>query len=198
MAALTINIKSRTKDSFNPADEKGPPPAKVPQTANPERMSAAVAVSRGPLRIAVQTSGMTARKAIVVRWTVCSITGLKAMSPMPAATTKMLIASLACARAGRPSAHSTRTGATISAPARSPSHQVVKIGPNCAHAAEPPRLRLDTPIAGLIAVAAALISANFAIPAGVVKVNTPPDHRLINETLTRHSRLLPAAMAAAV
>jgi hypothetical protein len=87
MAALTINITSRTNDSFNPAHEKGPPPANVPQTANPERMTAAVAVSRGSRRSAVQTSGTRARKTRGVRCTVCSIIGLKAISPMPAATT---------------------------------------------------------------------------------------------------------------
>src|SRR5262245_66103162 len=95
MAALTTNITSRTKDSLNPAHENGPPPTDVPQTANPARISAAVAVSRGSRRSAVQTNGATARKARGVRLTVCSITGLKAISPMLAATTKMAIVALA-------------------------------------------------------------------------------------------------------
>ena len=50
-------------------------------------MSAAVAVARGPHLSAAHTSGRTARNASALLYAVCSISGLKAMTPTTAAAT---------------------------------------------------------------------------------------------------------------
>ena len=110
------------------AAKKGPLPANTPQAANPERMSAVVAVSRGPHRSAAHNSGTTARNPSALLNAVCSISGLKAITPTtPAAASTVADASTVFRLKGRksPRAQSTTTGATARTPAASRSHHVV-------------------------------------------------------------------------
>src|SRR5205823_262782 len=80
-------------DSLKEAARKGPMPANTPQAANPERMSAVVAVSRGPHRSAADNSGTTARNPSALLNPVCSISGLKAIMPTtPAAASTVAAA----------------------------------------------------------------------------------------------------------
>ena len=79
-------------DSSKVAAAKGPLPAKTPQAAKPERMSAVVAVSRGPHRSAAHNSGRTARNPSALLNAVCSISGLKAMTPTTTARRQVRLA----------------------------------------------------------------------------------------------------------
>ena len=168
-------------DSLKAVAVKGPLPAKTPQAAKPERMSAVVAVARGPHLSAAHTSGRTARNASALLYAVCSISGLKAMTPtIAAATSAAADAKTLLSLKGRtsPIAHSTTTGATTSAPAASRSHHVVHAPTTSFHSRYPATDKPPTPAVALIIVVARTTNANFATPAGVSNVLRPPDQTL--------------------
>src|SRR5262245_1092945 len=201
-AMLITNTISSRKDSLSVAPANGPPPSSVPQTAKHDRMSTTIAVSRGPHRNAAQINGRIARKPSDVRCTVCSNSGLKAITP----TTQALACAsndfrTALSLNGRyvAVAHSTTTGVTTSALVTLPSHQVNQIAAKFAHSASPARIRLPTPMVALsIVPGTSAISANFATPLGVSKVRCPSDHRVVRYPLTAASSVLPIAIVADV
>ena len=78
----------------------GPPSMTVPQTAKHARMSATVAVSRGPARSAAQISGRMAKNASAARSAVCSKRGLKATMPTASAVTRSATDAVSMATAG--------------------------------------------------------------------------------------------------
>ena len=85
---LIKNINTSRNETLRSAVVKGPPPASVPQIVMPASTSATVAVSRGPRRNAAHNIGRIARKPSGSRLGVCSIRGLKAMSPTAAAVAR--------------------------------------------------------------------------------------------------------------
>src|SRR5262245_47143642 len=102
--------------------------------------------------------------------------GQKAITPVVAAARQInpVFAISGGARdAGSLLAHSTTTGATTTAPVRSPSHHVGQIELKLLNSAWPASVRLLTPIVALTTVAARLISANLATPIGVSKTCSP-------------------------
>jgi hypothetical protein len=56
-AALIMNVISKRKESFKSEDANGPAFCNVPQTANPDKISAMVAVCCGGSRSAAHNSG---------------------------------------------------------------------------------------------------------------------------------------------
>src|SRR4029079_19646115 len=176
--------------------KKGPLPASRPQAANPERMRALVAVSRGPHRSAAHNSGTIARNPSALLNAVCSISGLKATTPTtPAAASTLADASTAFRLKGRksPRAQSTMTGATARTPAASRSHHVVHAAMMPVHSRCAASDRHPAPAAALITVVARTTRANFATPAGVSKVLRPPHQMLTRYPPTTGARVLPAA-----
>ena len=85
---LIKNINTGRNETLRSAVVKGPPPVSVPQIVMPASTSATVAVSRGPRRSAAHNIGRIARKPSGSRPGVCSIRGLKAMSPTAAAVAR--------------------------------------------------------------------------------------------------------------
>jgi hypothetical protein len=79
---LIMNMSRSRRDWLRLARAKGPLFSIVPQIAKTERRSATVAVSRGPPRSAAQISGPTARNPNGSLIAVCSMSGLKAMTPI--------------------------------------------------------------------------------------------------------------------
>ena len=141
-----------------------------------------MAVSRGPRRSADHNSGSTARNPSGARRSAGSKIGLKAIRPITQATQKMTIDSNSLPRLSErrsAAAHSTITGVTSKAPARSPSHQVSQTEPSAARSARPPTARLVTPMVAHSAVGRKDSSAKRATPAGLSKVALPSDQRLI-------------------
>ena len=97
---------------------------------------------------------------------------------MTQATQKMTIDSNSLGQLTRrrsAAAHSTITGVTSSAPARSPSHQVSQTDPIAARSTRPPAARLVTPMVAHSAVGRNESSANRATPAGLSNVALPSD-----------------------
>src|SRR5262249_36500667 len=93
-------------------------------------------------------------------------------------------------------AHSTTTGATTSALATSPSHQVNQMAGAFAQSAAPVSARLPDPMVALsIVPGRSATSANFATPPGVSKARRPLAHRLRRPALISASSVLPTAMA---
>ena len=183
---------------MNVAAAKGPLPARMPQAAKPARMSAVVAVSRGPHRRAAHTSGRTARKASALRGTLCSISGLKASAPTTPATTNTAAEAPILRRLkGRksPSAQSTMTGATTSTPAASRSHHVLHVAMTSAGSRYPPKAKPATPAVAPIIVAPSTTRANFVTPVGVSKVLRPCAQILIRYPPTTGASVAPAATA---
>src|SRR5262245_6217898 len=189
-------ISGRTK-SLGVAPAKGPPPARVPQTAKDDRMRATVAVSRGPHRSAAHTSGRTARKPNELRIAVCSMSGLKATIPTAIAATAATPDSRT-PRNGRklPVAHRTMAGVMTSAPATSPSHHMNHVAPTFATAEYPAKLKLLMPtVAPIIVPGPRPSNTNFASPVGVSKVLRPPVQMLARRPPTTASSVLPTAIA---
>ena len=180
MEAQTMNVISSTKVSAAFMRTKGPPPANVPQTAKPQSMRAAVAVSRWPHRSAAHNSGRMARKLNEVRITICSMSGLNATRPttlaaMPDAKNLSHLSMRKSLRAQR-----TITGVMTSAPARSRIHHVSQRTTKFAQSADPARHMLPVAKAAPIMVLGARLTiANFATPAAVSKVPRPLDHMLM-------------------
>ena len=130
------NASTRRNDSLASGRVNGPLFHTAPQTAKPASRKATVAVSRCPERRAAHSSGRTASDASAPRLAVCSNNGLNARMP-----TAIVVAMIAAERsnssrasAGR-ALHSTSTGVTTSAPARSPSHHVIQTAQKLAAAA---------------------------------------------------------------
>src|SRR6476619_2020918 len=191
-----VNMTNSRNDSLKVAAKKGPLPANTPQAANPERMSAVAAVSRGPDRSAAHNSGTTARNPSALLNAVCSISGLKAITPTtPAAASTVADASTVFRLKGRksPRAPSTTTGATARTPAASRSHHVVHAAMMPHHSSYPASDKPPMPAVALIIVVARTTKANFATPAGVSKVLRPPHQMLTRHPPTTGARVLPAA-----
>src|SRR3954471_9164812 len=193
-----VNITNSRNDSLKVAVEKGPLPASRPQAATPERIRAVVAVSRGPHRSAAHNSGTTARNPSALLNAVCSISGLKAITPTtPAAASTAADVSTAFRLKGRksPRAQRTTTGATARTPAASRSHHVVHAAMMPVHSRYPATDKPPMPAVALIIVVARTTRANFATPAGVSKVLRPPHQMLTRYPPTTGARVLPAAAA---
>src|SRR4051794_5652509 len=191
-----VNMTNSRNDSLKVAAKKGPLPANTPQAANPENMSAVVAVSRGPHRSAAHNSGTTARNPSALLNAVCSINGLKAITPTtPAAAITVADASTLFRLKGRKSlrAQSTTTGATARTPAASRSHHVVHAAMMPVHSRYPATDKLPMPAAALIIVVARTIKANFATPAGVSNVLRSPHQMLTRYPPTTGASVLPVA-----
>ena len=149
------NVISSRKASLRFSPANGPPPDSVPHTAKHDRISAAVAVSRGPQRSAPPSRGTMARMLNALRMIDCSISGLKAIRPTATAPSWTIVESRNRLKSNgryRPVIHRTTTGVTTSAPATLPSHQVNAIAGNRASSADPARTRLPTPRAALTTV----------------------------------------------
>ena len=97
----------------------------APQKTKPERMSAAVAVSRGPRRNAAHSNGRMARTPNGARFGILAISGLNAIAPKAPVAAKIAIDSESRQMSddrGRSVVHRTRTGVIMSIAAKSPSH----------------------------------------------------------------------------
>src|ERR1700694_886478 len=180
---LIMKARTRRKESLMLERVNGPPSKTVPQTAKHARMNATVAVSRGPDRSAAQISGRMAKNASGARLAVCSKRGLKPTMPRANVVAIMAAERSSPSRSSdRGALHNTITGVTTSAPAKSPSHQVIHIGARLGVSAYPARLRLPTPIVALVIVLGPrLIKVNLATFIGVSNVFRPSDHRLIRQ-----------------
>src|SRR6476659_1840077 len=184
-----VNVTNSRNDSMKVAANK-------PQAANPERMSAVVAVSRGPHRSAAHNNGTTARNPSALLNAVCSISGLKAITPtIPAAASTVADASTVFRLKGRksPRAQSTTTGATARTPAASRSHHVDHAAMMPVHSRYPASDKPPIPAVALIIVVARTTKTNFATPAGVSKVLRPPHQMLTRYPPTTGARVLPVA-----
>ncbi len=180
---LTMSMISGRNDSFSLVPGKGGTPASAPQTAKPERMSAAVAVSRWPHRSAAHNNGRIARSPKALVFMPRSSSGLKATRPTtPAATETPAEAAILPRLKLRksPIPHSTTTGAKTSAPAASRSHHMAHTAMASAQSTCPARHKLPTPAAApTIVLGTRLTRANFATPVGVSNVLRPCDQTLI-------------------
>src|SRR5262249_54339383 len=178
-----MKMVTNSEASSRLAAANGPPPANVPQTAKPARMSTAVAVSRGAAYSTPHSSGTTARKANALRPRGGSRSGLKARSPtrmaaMQTPTGTRILSGMRMSRmrlrTSSP-AQSTMTGATTSTPATSRPHHATHKETASDQSAYPAKHRLLTPtVAPNIALGPSPTKANFAIPAGVSNVLRPP------------------------
>ena len=83
-----------------------------------------------------------------------------------------------------------------SAPARSPSHQVIHVIAR-AVGASPEKIRLAMPTVALIIVLETQTSANLATPVVVANVARPSHQRLISHAATSASSVLPKAIPVA-
>jgi hypothetical protein len=95
-----------------------------------------------------------------------------------------------------PAAHKTIKGATTSAPAKSPSHQVIQVIAK-AMGASPEKFRLPTPTVALMLVLATQTNANLATPVVVANVSRPSHQRLISHAAKSASSVLPKAIPVA-
>src|SRR5439155_20681391 len=95
-----------------------------------------------------------------------------------------------------PAAHRMTKGATTSAPAKSPSHQVTHATAK-AVGASPKKIRLPMPIVALIIVLKTQTNANLATPVVVANVSRPSHQRLISHAATSASSVFPEAIAVA-
>ena len=92
-------------------------------------------------------------------------------------------------------AHRTSNGATISAPAASPSHHVNQMLPNELHAASPVTASIVTPIVALVAVLSRPASTTKRRKLRArSKACAPPAYRSTNSAPITASSVLPAAM----
>src|SRR5260370_5443479 len=194
---LIMNARTRRKESLMLERANGPPSMTVPQTAKHARMSATVAVSRGPDRSAAQVRGRMAKNASDARSAACSKRGLTATMPTASAVARIIAERSSWSRASDGGAlHNTIAGVTTSAPARSPSHQVIHTGAKFDRSAYPARLRLPTPIVALVIVLGPKpIKVNLSTSIGVSNVLRPSDHRLISQAPITASSLLPKPLA---
>jgi hypothetical protein len=199
---LIMNISSSKNESFRLELANGPAPDDVPQTAKPERIRAAVAVSRWLQRKAAQVSGRMARKPSGLVAAECATSGLNTTSPIaaaPAYTAARAIRPPLVAAFVQPRTHSIIAGAMTRAPAASPNHHVMKIGTMRPGSAYPARVRLPTPTSAAIGVAHNRpINAKRVTPLAVSNVAVPPDQRLISQAPARLSNVLPSEIAADV
>src|SRR5260370_17426766 len=77
------------------------------------------------------------------------------------------------------SLHSSTKGVTTTAPTASPSHQVHQIGPYIAHSANPPNVRLVTPIVALtVVLTIPARNANLKTSCALSKESSPPTKQL--------------------
>src|SRR5262249_35137490 len=124
------------------APANGPPTANVPQAAKHERMRTAVAVSRPPHRRAAHNSGSAARNPNALLFTLCSMSGLKAIRPTAVAATMVApeANTLSKLKPRKSSiAHSTTTGVITSAPAAPRSHHGAPMAREFTHPRSPAR-----------------------------------------------------------
>src|SRR5262245_22571510 len=127
------------------------------------------------------------------------MSGLKAIMPTAMVVATMVPNSHPCARsndARLPATHRTTKGATTSAPAKSPSHQVIQVIARGV-GASPEKIRLPTPTVALMVVLATQTNANLATPVVVANVSRPSHQRLISHAATSASSVLPKAIAVA-
>src|SRR5262249_4764601 len=115
-------------------------------------------------------------------------------------TTTMIAASASAGRRRRSAqpgstAQTMRNGATTSAPAASPSHQVSQIGANVLHGAYPASARLVTPMVALTAVATIPAErAKAKMLRGNVNAATPLANRRTSQTPRSASSVFPTAI----
>src|SRR5205823_11320876 len=112
------------------------------------------------------------------------MSGLKAIMPTAMVTATIVPTSPHWVRSKErrlPAAHRTTKGATTSAPAKSPSHQVTHA---TAVGASPEKIRLPMPTVALIIVLETQTNANLATPVVVVNVSRPSHQRLISHAAT--------------
>ena len=142
---------------MNVAAAKGPLPAKMPQAAKPARMSAVVAVSRGPHRRAAHSQrqdgeeGERAPRDALLDQRTEGDAAHDARHDEHAPPEAPILRRLKGRKS--PSAQSTMTGATTSTPAASRSHHVLHVAMTSADSRYPPKTKPATPAVALIIVA---------------------------------------------
>src|SRR4029453_4683995 len=127
------------------------------------------------------------------------MSGLKAIMPTAMVAATMVPNSSHWVRSNKcrlPAAHRTTKGATTSAPAKSPSHQVIQVIARGV-GASPEKIRLPMPTIALMIVLKTQTNANLATPVVVANVSRPLHQLLINHAATSASSVLPEAIAAA-
>ena len=180
--------QQQQKDSLSPSCPNGPAWRSVAQIAKPVRISATVAVSRGPRQSAAHTSGRIARKPSGLVYSDAGSIGLKAMNPTATAKTSTAAAAQrirACQTApagSRPQNDDRRhhqCAGDVAQPPGDPDRAKV-----LSQLAKPARHNVITPIVGLINVADAdADQREFRHPRrGREKVSLPPDQRAIKQT----------------
>ena len=218
-----MNMRRSGEGSPCGPDANGPPPDIAPQKTKPERMSAVVAVSRGPRRNAAHSNGRMARTPNDARFGISDISGLNAIAPKAPAAAKIAVDSDSDRTPndrGRSVVHSTRTGVIRSIAAKSPSHHGNQMAANLAQSmvsasARVPMSPLTTalltiaptstitpsltivPTVAPSAAANTAIHANVAMPAGAAKASRPAAKRLRRKQPANASSALPTAIAAA-
>ncbi len=91
---------------------------------------------------------------------------------------------------------STSAGATTTAPAKSPIHQVIHTAANDDQLTKPPTASAQTPMVALIgALMTPRIARKAPIPHGVLKARTPSTHRFSRSVAVSASSMLPAPIA---
>ncbi len=119
-------------------------------------------------------------------------------APAPVTVRKSSIDSAGRSRSGprlRVVTHSNSSGATIKAPAASPSHHVSQIAPNCRSSASPVSTKLVTPIVALIEVLTRPASTeNATMSRARLNAASPFAYRLTRNAPATASSVLPAAM----
>ena len=131
-AIVAMNACRSSRAALALATAKGPWPWSVPATAIAHSATTAVLAMRGPKRSGAQRSGGMHRKAIGARCMADGTIPPKTASPTAITAVTAPMASAARRRStARPrrSLQRTKSGATRTAPAASPSHQVIQIDP---------------------------------------------------------------------
>lgn len=198
VAVTPTNIWSSTRDSFGESRTKGPYPLSVPHRATAASSVVTVAVSRGPNRKAAQTRIGVQRKSSGNR-----LLSVGSQPPNTTMPTSRSAASRPASSAVSPQVQDGRgwlrqsrsSGAAVSTPAASPSHQVTQMDSAPAQGAKPPRNRLAVPTVALIVVATRPArNAALKTSRGRSKQTEPPAQRRTSQAPATPSSVLPHAM----
>ena len=190
-----MNACSSSRDSFWLSRANGPRPRSVPAIAIPDRITTAVATSRWRKRNVAHASPGKHRN-----WTGRFLDPNTGMPPNTNSPVAMTYANISTASSSfRPlhlsrcrSAHSTRNGATTSAPAASPSHHVSQMPGACGPDASLPSSRQATPIVALTVVPMVPASNAYAkMSRGTSKQRRPCANRRTSPLATTASSVLP-------
>lgn len=178
--------------------KSGSLPCSVPKTATTDSANAAVTAPRWSNRNAAKRSTGITRNLGGAESKGAGKTPLYTMRPMPTTDASIARASTTRRRGHRGQGsvpQMTIRGATITAPTRSPSHQVVQIGQNLSHGASPTRDKLVTPnVALTVVLSMAARTTNLRISGARSNALAPVANRFTRKAPIKACSVLPVAM----